>query len=102
MPEYRFEKMPALPDAMRETIQRAVASAPPRCAGLIDPGRRIGDDPVGHACPNVATDRLAGLAWDGRMIFWRLCASCKGSLDAGETKVSLPPWKAVMGEDADA
>jgi hypothetical protein len=68
--------------------------APPLCAGLIDQGRVIGGDPVGHACCQIATRQF----WvEG--LYWPVCASCLTSLKAGEARVTLPAWKARPGSE---
>jgi hypothetical protein len=66
----------------------------PPCAGLIDQGRYIGGDPVGHACHGVAAETvwLGGLAW-------RLCASCAALARADSPRLTLPSWRAFVGDD---
>jgi hypothetical protein len=76
-----------------DLIERLVAAAPALCAGLIDQGRVIGGDPVGHACPRPAT----GKWWEGGL-YWPVCSECLASLRAGEGRVWLPEWRARAGE----
>lgn len=72
-----------------DVIWRMVASAPPLCAGLIDQGRVIGNDPVGYGCARPATDTY----WrDG--LWWPVCGVCLASLEAGGGRVSLAWWRA--------
>lgn len=80
-------------DKLSEMIERAIASAPPLCAGLIDQGRKVGGDPVGHSCGNVATERY----WVGGLS-WPVCASCAGGLREDSGRVTLPWWRAQPGE----
>jgi hypothetical protein len=82
------------PPTLEDLIERMVASAPPLCAGLIDQGRVMGGDPVGHGCLRPATDTY----WrDG--LWWGVCAGCLASLEAGEGRVSLPLWRARAGSE---
>ena len=65
----------------------------PGCSGLIDQDRFIGDDPVGHVCYNDASEWF----WSGGL-GWHVCVSCAASLHAGEGRVTLPAWKALVPE----
>jgi hypothetical protein len=77
-----------------DVIWRMVASAPPLCAGLIDQGRVIGGDPVGHGCDRAATHTF----WrDG--LWWPVCAGCLADLEARMGRVSLPWWRAQAGTE---
>lgn len=82
------------PPTPEELVERLMRSAPPLCAGLIDQGRVMGGDPVGHACPRPATDTF----WRGGL-WWPVCAGCRTSLEAGEGRVSLPLWRARAGSE---
>ncbi len=65
----------------------------PMCAGMVDQGRRIGGDPVGHKCSRTAES----LYWiDG--LSWHVCDDCKRHLDADDGRVQLPLWAARAGE----
>jgi hypothetical protein len=75
-------------------VERLVATAPALCAGLVDQGRFVGGDPVGHACPRAAE------AWFWRDGFcWAVCAACLASLRADEGRVTLFPWRAWTGTE---
>ncbi len=78
-------------DEARGLIERAVASMPPLCDGLIDQGRFIGSDPVGHACGAQATTchRAGGLRW-------RVCERCASWLGQDNGRVTLPTWRAQI------
>jgi hypothetical protein len=84
------ERLSAESEAM---VERAAASAPPLCDGLIDQGRSIGGDPAGYSCGRAAT----ATHWQGG-VCWRVCAGCKALLDAGAGRVTLPAWRARLGE----
>jgi hypothetical protein len=66
----------------------------PPCAGLLDQGRHVGGDPVGHACRNDATETY----WLGG-VGWRLCGSCAGMARADSPRLTLPLWRAFVGDD---
>jgi hypothetical protein len=66
----------------------------PPCAGLIDQGRYVGGDPVGHACHNDATETY----WAGG-VGWHLCAPCADMARAGSLRLTLPSWRAFVGDD---
>lgn len=53
----------------------------PRCRALIDQDRKIGNDPVGHACMNAAHTMLHGFP---------LCDSCVGVIRDDPRRVSFP------------
>ena len=65
----------------------------PLCEALIDQGRVIGGDPVGHACLADAQETvwLEGLSW-------RVCASCAALVRVGSNRVTLPLWRARLGD----
>jgi hypothetical protein len=66
----------------------------PPCAGLIDQGRFIGGDPVGHTCDRPAEETY----WLGG-VGWRLCASCAALARADNPRLTLPSWRAFIGDD---
>jgi hypothetical protein len=66
----------------------------PPCAGLIDQGRYVGGDPVGHACHDDAEETF----WEGGL-GWLLCASCAALARADSPRLTLPWWRAFLGDD---
>jgi hypothetical protein len=81
----------------RELFDRLIAETAMKlkmCAGLIDQDRRIGNDPVGHACGNLATER-----WWIQGFSWPVCGTCAAMLRANNGRVTLPGWKAEVGKD---
>jgi hypothetical protein len=79
--------------SLDDLIARTVANAPPRCAALLDQDRYIGDDPVGHACYNQASETV----WIGG-VGWRVCSSCAALVRSGSNRVTLPLWRAEVGK----
>jgi hypothetical protein len=66
----------------------------PPCAALIDQGRHVGGDPVGHACHNDAAETV----WLGGL-GWRVCAGCAALARADSPRLTLPLWQAFVGDD---
>jgi hypothetical protein len=66
----------------------------PPCAGLIGQARHIGGDPAGHACHNDAEETY----WLGG-VGWLLCASCAALARADSPRLTLPSWRAFVGDD---
>jgi hypothetical protein len=58
----------------------------PPCAGLLDQGR--------HACHNDATETY----WLGG-VGWRLCGPCADMARADSPRLTLPLWRAFVGDD---
>jgi hypothetical protein len=72
-------------------------TVPFRCEALIDQGRTIGDDPVGHACFREATLTVK----DANGLHRYLCGECaialRTQIGAIAARVTLPPASEEQG-----
>ena len=62
------------------------------CSGMIDQGRMIGGDPVGHSCYQTATK-----TWWIDGIGFPVCAACFDLLEQKSERICLAGWKGEPG-----
>lgn len=84
-----------MPDEMQsflwENVRRLSEQA---CTALIDQDRRIGSDPVGHACfaPATQTHWINGIGF-------RVCQQCADMLEREPERITFWAWKGKPGHD---